>query len=531
MNRRILRGNSFLQLVLVIGIVVSLNLLGNRHFKRLDLTGDRVHSLSTPAKNLMKRLERPLTVKVFFTSDLEAPYNNHERLFVEKLEEFQAWSGGRMSIEVIDPAEQVVELVDGEEKTRTREEEALRLGVMPHQYQYRDRTRSELRQVYMGAAFLYGEQQQILPVIVQLNGLEYDIARAIKRLIDPTPKRIGYSTGNGEVELATDTRGPIQALRSQMVADNKELVPVDLEGKADQFTDLDALLVIGPTSPISRLGAFRLDQYLMGGGAIAYLLSNYQPNTETAEVQRVYHGLDEQLGAYGLRLNGDLVLDRQSNSKMPLPVRRGSTVQMVPVNTPAIPIVGELSEESPIVRGIPKLTMPFVSSIGLPEQEVPEREYRVLAQSSQEATSSQAVRRIDPYTLRERGPGESLGTSAVLVDARGVFASAFANSEAPDPGEGEPEEIVVRESAPARLVVAGTSHFMANNVAAMMNLVDWMVADASLVDIRSKSVQVASIEPMEAGEVQFWKLFNLLGPVVFLLSVGGLLRLRQRWSQ
>ena len=529
MNRRLLRANSFFQLLLILGIVIGINALGNRYFKRLDLTGDRIHSLSSPAKTLMKRLERPLTVKVFFTGDLEAPYNNHERLLVEKLQEFQAWANGRMSIEVIDPSEEVVEVIDGKEKTRTREEEALRLGVMPHQYQYRDRTRSELRQVYMGAAFLYGEQQQIMPVIVQLNGLEYDIARAIKRLIDPKPKRIGYSTGNGEVELATDTRAPIQALRNQMVADNKELVPVDLDGKADQFKDLDALLVVGPTSPLSRLSAFRLDQYLMAGGSVAYLLSNYQPNTETAEAQRIYHGLDDQLGAYGIRHNGDLVLDRQSNSKMPLPVRRGSTVQMVPVNTPAIPIVGHLSEESPIVRGIPKLTMPFVSSLDLPADDIPEREYRVLAKTGAEASRSQAVRRIDPYTLKERGPGESIGESAVLVDARGVFSSAFMNAEAPDPGEGEPEEIVVRESAPARLVVAGTSHFMANNVSAMMNLVDWMVADASLVDIRSKSVQVASIDPMEAGEVQFWKLINLLGPVVLLLSIGGLMRVRRRW--
>ena len=84
----------------------------------------------------MKKLERPLVVKVFFTKNLEATYKNHERLFVEKLEEFQAWSDGRMRVEVVDPSEKIVEIVDGKEKTRTREQEALRLGVMPNQYQY-----------------------------------------------------------------------------------------------------------------------------------------------------------------------------------------------------------------------------------------------------------------------------------------------------------------------------------------------------------------------------------------------------------
>jgi len=520
MNRQTLRTNTFLQLGLVLLIVVLLNLLGNRYFKRLDLTSDRVHSLSQPTKRLMKRLERPLVVKVFFTRGLEAPYNNHERHLVEKLEEFQVWSDGRMRIEVTDPSEEVVEVVDGKEKTRTREQEALRLGVMPHQYQYRDRTRTELRQVYMGAALLYGERQQIIPVVSQLSGLEYEIARAIKRLIDPEPERIGYSTGHGEVELSTDTRPPIQALRSQLAENNMVLVPVDLDGAADQLKELDALIVVGPTSPFSRLAAFRLDQFLMSGRGVGYLLSNYQPHTESAEAIPVFHGLDSVLGAYGVRHNRDLVLDRGSNSKMPLPVRRGRTVAQVPVNTPAIPVVRDLSKDSPIVRGIPLLTMPFSSSIDLPEQETPDIVYTVLARSSEESTRSQAVRKIDPYSLKNPGPGEMQATSPVLVEARGVFSSAFANAEVPDPGPDAPEEILVRESAEARLLVAGSSHFMANNASAMLNAMDWLVADLAMVDIRSKTVQLPSLEPMEAGQVRMLKLINLLGPVAFLLLLG-----------
>jgi gliding-associated putative ABC transporter substrate-binding component GldG len=531
MKRSTVRANLFVQLGLVLLIAVLLNLLGVRYFKRLDLTTDRVHSLSQPTKTLMKRLERPLVVKVFFTKGLEAPYNNHERLFVEKLEEFQAWSDGRMRIEVVDPSEKLVEIVDGEEKTRTREQEALRLGVMPNQYQYRDRTRTELRQVYMGAAFLYGERQQIIPVVNQLSGLEYDVARAIKRLIDPEPARVGYTTGHGEVELSTDTRAPIQALRNQLAENNTMLVPVDLDGPTDQLDELEALLVVGPSSAFSPLSAFRLDQFLMSGRGVGVLLSNYQPHTESGEVVPIFHGLEGILGAYGIRHNRDLVLDRTSNSKMPLPVRRGRVVNMVNVNTPVIPVVHDLSMDSPIVRGIPMLTMPFSSTIELPEEETRDVVYTVLAKSSEESSRSQAVQKIDPYTLKEPGMAETKGASAVLVQARGVFSSAFANQEAPDPGPDAAEEIVVRESADARLVVSGTSHFMANNAMAMLNLVDWLVADLSLVDIRSKTLQLPNLNPMEASQVRILKFMNLLGPV-FLILFFGLFRgfLRRRSS-
>ena len=70
---------------------------------------------------------------------------------------------------------------------------------------------------------------------------------------------------------------------------------------------------------------------------------------------------------------------------------------------------------------------------------------------------------------------------------------------------------------------------MANNALAMLNLVDWLVADLQLVDIRSKTMQLPSLDPMESSEVRVLKFINLLGPVVLLLVFGlfrGLLRRR-----
>ena len=108
------------------------------------------------------------------------------------------------------------------------------------------------------------------------------------------------------------------------------------------------------------------------------------------------------------------------------------------------------------------------------------------------------------------------------------FDSAFVNREPPDPGEGQPEELLVRESAPTRLVLAGSSHFMANNVSAMLNLVDWLVADESMMDIRSKLVQLPALDPLETAQIRKLKLINLLLPTVLLLVFGAALRFRKR---
>src|SRR4029453_14204205 len=96
--RRNLLANAWAQMALVLVIVVLANVLAVRHFWRLDLTSHRLYSLDEASKQLAGSLDRPLVAKVYFTRGLEAPYNNHERIVRDKLEEFQAYAGGRMQI-------------------------------------------------------------------------------------------------------------------------------------------------------------------------------------------------------------------------------------------------------------------------------------------------------------------------------------------------------------------------------------------------------------------------------------------------
>jgi len=524
MKRATLRFNVFVQLGLVFGIVVLLSLLGGRYSQRLDLTEDRIYSLSPTSKRLMKALDRPLVVKVFFTGNLPAPYNNHEQVFVEKLEEFQAWSKGRMRIELIDPTEEIVEVVDGKKKKRTRQDEAMRLGLMPRQMAFGNQTRKELRQVYMGAVFLYGNEQVKLPVIDRLGGLEYEIARRVRRLLDPEPKRVGYTMGHGEQDLSSISFKSYQIFKTGLQADNRTLVPVDLEGPVDQLEDLDAILVMGPSSRFSELASFRLDQFMMSGRSVAMLLSNYGVAPNKMEVRRIFHGLEKNLGTYGIRHNQDLVLDRESNARWNTPIKHeNGMVSLEDVDNPALPVIQQtkLSSSSPIVQGIPFVTMPFSSSLTVVSENNPEVVYTAVAMTSDKSVQSQVVKEIDQYSLKRSTAAETQGSVPVIVSAQGVFPSAFAGQEAPDPGEGAPEEIVISESAPTRLVVAGTGNMVLHNPIVLLNLVDWLVADASLYEIRSKMIQLPQMEPLEKSRIQRIKLMNLLGPTFLLLLFGG----------
>lgn len=514
-TRRVLRLNSALQLALVLVIVGLANLLGMKHFARLDLTRDRVHTLSQAGRAIMVGLEKPLTVKVFFTKGLEAPYNNHEQIVVDKLDELRAWSRGRMELTVIDPT-----------GNPEAEDEARRLGVAPVQYSFKSNNRQELRQVFMGAAFLYGERQTVLPAITQVETIEYDLARTIKSLIEGDRKTLGFVVGHEEPDLLT-ARGPLEQLRDDL-RERYELVAVDLSDAEGIPEAVDALWVIGPQGEVGQREQYALDQFIMAGKPVAFFLTNYKPDLRTMRTIPVRHGLEPMLGAYGVELNRDLVADRESNGKMRFPVRQGRAIVQVPINYPLIPMATDLAEGSPLVKDLDAMQFPFVSSIDLPEPPPDGVTYEVLARSTSESGRIKNVLRVDPMSYQRRDPSEEVGPWNLLVVARGSFNSFFAGRALPESVTPEEAAGRVNESAPTRIIAAGSADFIANNLAFMLNLADWMVQDEDLISIRAKLVSVPSLRPIDTRERRVYKAVNLLAPSALLLIFGGLRLLRRR---
>ena len=505
--RRVLRVNSALQMGLVLAIVVFANVLGSRYFARLDLTTDRIHSLSHASRVLAERLDKPLIVKVYFTKGLEAPYNNHEQTLVDKLEEFRAWSGGKMELTVVDPS-----------ASEELQDEAKRLGITPIPYSFRSQSRSELRQVYMGASLVYGDRQKTLPAITQVATIEYDLARTIKTLIDADDvKTIGVLTGHGEPDVLGG-KGPLKQLRDNL-AQSYRLQVVQLGGETGVPDEVDALWIIGPQTTVPLRDQYHIDQFLMTGKPVAFFLSNFKPDMRTMRALKVPHGLDALVGHFGVEVNQDVVVDRVNNGKMNFPVQQGNYIRRLPINYPLIPMVTDLAEDSVVVKDLDAMTFPFVSSIDLPDDALG---VDVLATSDKNAGRIKAPRVIQPQAYVQKDPSEETGAWPVLVTASGTYTSFFKGREIPDSPETGELVPFIDESAPTRLVVAGSADFIANNLAFMSNLADWMVQDEDLISIRSKTIQVPTLDPVEPGRLLAIKLGLLLGPILLLLAFGGL---------
>ncbi len=522
--RRNLLANSWLQMALVVVVVVLANVWSSAHFARLDVTRDRLHSLDESSKALVASLDRPLVIKAFLSKGLSAPYNNHEQIIRDKLEEFQAYAGGRLKITVVDPGNDP-ELV----------KEPQKYGLTPLEQKVTEANRSELRRIWLGAVLLYGDKQEVLPALTDLSGLEYDLASAMHRLRQKAEDRpvLAWTVGNGEPDLAKP-EGPLREMMEQL-AKKFALQPLALGGPGAIPEHVDALLVVGPQKALSDRAVYQIDQFLMRGGAAAVFVTHTRPDLRTYRPTRVSAGLEPLLGHYGVQVNRDIVMDRVQNGVMRFPARVGNRQTMREVNYPLIPQATDLSKRSVLTSGLDAMLFPFTSSIQVAETLNPGVEVEVLARTAASAGSVQDLKTVDPTSLQAVLSSEKRGPFPLLVALTGPLRSFFETRPVPQPDEDAPpmteeenpeEPPLMVEGASTRLVVAGSADLVANNLAFMLNLCDWLVQDEALIGIRSKTATLPALAVTTPREQLGWKVFNLLFGPAALLAFGAS---RQVW--
>ena len=167
---------------LAVAIVGVLNFVSRDLFFRLDLTDNHMYSLSESSKRVVAKLEDRLTMKVYFSDNLPGEYGNNRRYLQDLLEEYEAYSRGRIQFEFYRP-----------ESDAKLQEEARKYGIQPVQLQVIENDKLEVKRVYMGMAFLYGDEREALPVIRTTTGLEYDITIQIKKLVDREKRSIAFA--------------------------------------------------------------------------------------------------------------------------------------------------------------------------------------------------------------------------------------------------------------------------------------------------------------------------------------------------
>ena len=513
MTERLKKKGTTVSIVIVLAILLVLNLISVNAFTRVDLTDSGIYSLSEASKDLMRNLPDRILVKCYFTDDLPAPYNQNARYLKDQLADYRAYSGGRLQFEFVDPAK------DG------KEEEAMSYRIPPVQVNAYESDRLEIKKVYMGIAFLYGDKTEVMPVLQSTAGLEYEISRAIKKITSARIPRIAFVSGHGEPDLQQQLRNINSVLSREY-----NIQSINLSEVTEVPSDIDALLVISPKQAFSEWELFVLDQYLMSGGHAGFFIDNFACDIQNNSSNPIDAGLGELLSRYGIGVNSDLVLDA-SCSRIGIQQQSGFFRIQNMVEFHYFPLVTELVQENVIVKGLDGINFTFISSLDTTVAVPAGVEREIFARSSEIAAVETESFDLSPYRKFSRAffSRKDIPLAAILT---GTLPSYFSDKSIPaykgTDSTFNPESVSpLSESVGSRILVIGDGDFVEDrnmsreaNLVFFMNVADWLSQDEGLISIRSKNVAARPLEEVSDGTKKFVKYLNILAMPLLVIVIG-----------
>ena len=174
-----IRIQRYIKFLIYLIATVLINVAGITLFSRIDLTENRVYSLSQASKRVVSTLSEPLTIKVFFSKNLPAPYNNTERYLHDLLEEYAIHANRYFNYRFYDVSPHETDLnaeAGGNRQTATN------YGIYPVQIQNIEKDEVKFQKAYMGLVIIHGDMIEKIPTITSTDGLEYQLTTSIQKL-------------------------------------------------------------------------------------------------------------------------------------------------------------------------------------------------------------------------------------------------------------------------------------------------------------------------------------------------------------
>jgi ABC-2 type transport system permease protein len=471
MKRKQLKRIHIAQLVTTLAIILLLNYIGSNVFHRFDLTQEKRYSLATETRKILKDLDDVLYVRVYLEGDLPVGFSRLKNAIGELMDEFRAYAPKNLQYEFIDPA------ADPDPRIRNNVFTGLYdAGLQPTNAQVRARDGSVSQKIVFPGAILSYKEVEVpmnllknnpgLPGEVNLQqsiqSLEYEFISMIRNLSSDTIEKVAFLEGHGELdELQV---GDI----TKSLANFYQVDRGTVQGRYGSLDPYAALIIAKPGKAFSEEDKFVIDQYIMNGGKVLWLIDPVQVSMDSLYVGStiaLYRSLnlEDQLFRYGIRLNPNLVTDIQCHV---IPVNKGiaggqpswqlSPWYYYPVISPGNDhlitkalnmilvefgsVIDTVGEDPGIKKTVLLSTSPYSRQIAVPAQ-ISLRETETAPQESEYNQSSLPV--------------------AVLLE--GEFESVFTNRSVPGVESGIPVRIL-EKSLPTRMIVIADGDIIRNDV-------------------------------------------------------------------
>lgn len=533
---------------LIIGLIIVANLLLGAYFFRIDLTSEKRYSLSDYTKTLVRGLDRPMKVTVY----MEGEFPPNIRVFQDAVRtlllELKSYAGEELDFEFVDPGANAALRKEFQEKG---------LAPIPVQVQV-SATETKNQYLWPYAEITYNQKDTYIDLLKgssqmttqgpQINflkaeaDLEYALISGMRRLMPDQRGVIGFLQGHGEINPTVEARELLTA-----ISNNYEVQPLNLSQQRgyEISPTFKVVVVMQPTRKFSERDKYELDQYLMRGGRILWILDYEEVDLDMFQKQSTLTqlrelNLDDLFLNYGFKLNYDLVQDLECEATEVMLPGPGGKASFLSKKWIFYPLALSFPDH-PIARNADAVLMRYASSIDTFPQQGQRKSVFLKSspgsrtvQGSQYINLDEILRNPPPQQVFNRRDGVITG---LLIE--GLFNSVFVgrtaptDSLAPNPPEARfgPRN---NPEAPGALAVIADGEFGLgksfrgqrqyipyDNKTMLLNAIDYLAGDKALTEIRSKDVAVRRIDRQKAqNHATLLRVLNIGLPIVLLVVFG-----------
>ena len=541
-------------LIWMILILIAANWLGSMYYTRIDLTADKRFTLSNATKDILDNLHHDVYFRVYLDGDFPAGFKRLERQTREMLEEFRS-RNHHVHFSFINPS--------GSSNPRKRSalyQQLVNDGLNPTNLQVKTKEGLQQQYIFPGAIVTYQGKQAVAGLLEsQMNvppeqvlnhsaeNLEFTLINVIHKLMRKEKPKIAFLQGQDELHGSK-----IADIKNTLNSDyNLSEVTLDNPGNNDLLEKSDdsiiprykALIIAKPNKPFTRDDKVALDQYIMYGGKVLWLIDPVLAsmdsirNTGGTVSIDLHLGLQPLLFNYGVRLNKNLLLDMNATSIAVKTGEMGNQPQISLLPWYYYPLITPTST-NPIVKNLNSIQMRFVSSLdtlgikGIKKTILLKTSPYVGLENIPGMISLNILKqKPDPYFFR--GPAQ-----AVAVLLKGVFPSDYENMLTPSLKNGRYP--FKKFSRPTSMIVISDGDVIKNqlqipggkplplgydqytgktygNKQLILNSIIYLTEGPELLSLRSRTLKLRLLDKTKINQDKLqWQLFNVLVPLVIL---------------
>lgn len=561
-------------LAIVVVALILINIISSFLYTRIDMTEDQRYSLTDGTVAFLEnkdQFKNRVSIKIYLEGELPAEIKHFRNEIEAKLQEFKEIAGDRIEYQFLDPNVGT----EGEKQALFEQLYAKGKGIMPLEIVYMKDGSQIKKMLWPGAVIDYGgttvqtiqflpgtpvEHPYVLDELTDLidnstKNLEYILVSSLRKTTLVKKPRVAFLQGHGELNFQQTQR-----VRS-LIAPYFSIADITINDSLAALDNVDGLIIARPTQKFSDKDLFVIDQFVMNGGRLMcfidalYLNEDTLNRNGTTHTMRYETGIERMLFDYGLKLNDNYVVDVSCVDK-PVPFANQSKI-------PWFFHVLATPTKHPISRNLEPVSLKYTSQV----DSVGSGDYKftpILTSSTNASVTGLApmVSLAMPLNYGENPvlvPNPTDESNKVILAAltEGKFESHFRNRIVEEYSNNPAARFDAKSKKEGKVLLIGNGRFIANSYDSMparngqgymyrptqfndlrmdfemasinipvyfgnqeffQNLVDYMLGDNSVLDIRSRQIDIHAIDKEKVkADATFYKIINILIPVVIVL--------------